>query len=199
MLPLIKRILLFSILLCLATYLSAQAEDSVVYSEQDSVQDVKLENLEKQLRSVNFLLRKNDLEQQQVSDSLKTANIELESKVQLLNTESVFVKEKLAQTFRELEQNKNKLEESKKVFKTIYFVTVPIVFLFVLSAFIVLLVLLSRYKTSTNAKFIALRKYTYEGIQEVRADYLHEIKRRVKKIAGKLKVKSKKEKGKSKK
>jgi hypothetical protein len=94
MLPLIKRILLFSILLCLATYLSAQAEDSVVYSEQDSVQDVKLENLEKQLRSVNFLLRKNDLEQQQVSDSLKTANIELESKVQLLNTESVFVKEK---------------------------------------------------------------------------------------------------------
>lgn len=201
MLPIFKRFILLSISLILAGTVIAQNIDTIAYTETDSLQDFQIEHLDKQIDLVKSLLRKNsDLHELRI-DSLEDANEAQADQLEKLSKESELLMEKVASAFKEIEQSQGKLQESKKLFRTIYFLTVPILLLVAISIFVILLVLLTRQKNSTNAKLNALRKYTLDGIEEVRADYMSEIRRRVKKITAKFKGsgKKKKEKGKRKK
>jgi len=192
MLPLFKRIILLSISLYLAGTVTAQNIDTYAYSETDSLQDIQIEHLDKQIEVVKSLLRKNMDSQALRIDSLKSANEEQADQLVKLLKESELLTKKLASAFEEIEQSQGNLKESNRVFKTIYFITVPVLLLVAMTVFAILLVLLTRHKNSTNAKINALRKYTLDGIEEVRADYMSEIKRRVKKIAATLKGSGKK-------
>lgn len=199
MLPLFKRIILLSISLILAGTVIAQNTDTSSYTYADSLQDIQIEHLDKQIEVVKSLLRKYRDSQELRFDSLNNANKEQADQIVKLSKESELLTKKLASAFEEIEQGQGKLKENKRVFKTIYFITVPVLLLLALTVFTILMVLLTRHKNSTNAKINALRRYTIDGIEEVRADYMSEIRRRVKKIAAKLKGSGKKKKGKSKK
>ncbi len=199
MLTLFKRFILLSIILVLTSTVIAQGEDAIVYNETDSLQDLQVEKLElqlvhlkQQIEVVKSLLGNSIQQQKFEADSLKMENESQADQIIQLSEESILLTEKLASAFKEIEQSQVKLQESKRIFKTVYFVTVPVLLLVVLSILAILLILISRHKNSTNAKMNALRKYTYEGIEEVRSDYVNEIKRRVKKIAAKLKGSGKK-------
>jgi hypothetical protein len=201
MLTLFKRFILLSTILVLTSTVMAQGELAIVNDETDSLQDLQIENLEQQIDYMNLqmevlksLFRMNTQKQQLETDSLKLINETQADQIIQLYAESELQTKKLASAFKEIEQSHVRLEESKRAFKTVYFVTVPVLLLVALTILAILLVLLSRHKNSTNAKMNALRKYTYEGIEEVRSDYVNEIKRRVKKIASKLKSAGKKKK-----
>ncbi len=187
MLSLFKRIAIFSITVFLTSIVNAQDGDTIVYSETDSLQDVRIEQLHQQIGSVKSLLGNNIQGLELKTDSLLTVNESQADQILKLSEESELLRKKLASAYEEIGENMHRLKDGKKTFKTVYFITVPVLLLVALTVFAILFVLLTRHRNSTNTKIKALRKYTHEGIEEVRADYVKEIKRRVKKITSKLK------------
>ena len=83
--------------------------------------------------------------------------------------------------------NHDQNQERRIIYRRYFLIVIPVLLVIISLVFFLLYMMIGRMRKSTNAHINALRKYTYEGIEEVRADYINEIKRRVKKISTKLK------------
>lgn len=111
---------------------------------------------------------------------------------------SQILEEKLKDAKERIERNDKTYQEEKSKLRISLFIAVPVLLIvpFVLAASLFLL--LRRYRIKTEFQINALRKYTYEELDDVKAGYMDEIKRRVKKVTVKLKPSLRKEKQKSK-
>ncbi len=188
----VKQITSFVLILFMGFSLSAQEADTVVYSEADSLQDVMLKQLEQQLKTVNSKLWVFNQQQKELTDSLELVNNEQAARIMSLEDGSENLEKKLQLAEAEIENNDRKLLEEKKRFRQALFITVPILFIVSVVLAALLFLLVRKYKNTTDFQLNALRKYTYDGLEDVKAGYAAEIKRRVKKITAKLKPKSKK-------
>lgn len=193
---LFKRTTLLVLFLFMATIASAQVVDTVIYSEADSMQDVVLKELERKIRSVHSSLWMIDKEHKELTDSMGIVNEEQAEQIDLLLKEAEILGNKLQQAETEIEMTEKKLQESRKKFSSILYVTVPILLLITLVLTAFLYVMVRKYKNSADLQINSLRKYTYEELEDVKAGYVDEIKRRVKKLATKFKPVPKKNKAK---
>lgn len=206
MLNQVKQITFFTLILFMTYSLSAQEIDTITYSEADSLQDVMLKKLEKQLKVVNYKLLKINKEQQEASDSLELINREQAEQIRALAEGSEKLEKQLQLAEAEIEINDEEVLESRKKFKRALFISIPVLFIISVVLAVLLFLMVQKHKSFTETQINALRKYTYDELEDVKAGYVDEIKRRVKKIAAKLKPgkkkkrkEEKKEKGKSKK
>ena len=192
-----KRIVFFSLTVFLVFSLSAQNEDTVVYTEADSLQDVQLKKMEQQIGALNYSIRKNNREQKNITDSLLLINDEQAARIILLTEKSEILKKGLTQASEHIGDTDKKLNESRRKIIRLFFVSGPLLFLLLITVSIFLYLMIVRNRKSTEIHINALRKYTLLGMEEVREDYIKEIKRRAKKLTVKFKGSGKK--GKSKK
>ncbi len=199
-----KRIILFLLLIGIAFSSFAQEGGSTVYTEADSLQDVQLKEMRQQINALNYSIRKNRGEQQIITDSLVIFNEEQTAKILSLREKSEILKRELVEASELIEQTDIKLSESRQKISRLIFITGPLLLFITIAVSMVLYLIIVRNRKSADIKMNALRKYALQGMEEVREDYVKEIKRRLKKLTSKLKgtgkkQKSKKVKGKSKK
>ncbi len=157
------------------------------------------------IRALNYVVRKNNTEQQIVLDSLEVVNEEQSGQILSLREKSVILKKELIEASELIEHTDNKLNESKRKISRLFFISGPLLLLLIITVSIILYLIIVRDRKSTDNKINALRRYALQSMEEVREDYIKEIKRRAKKLTAKFKVsgkrkkKSKKAKGRSKK
>ena len=183
----VKQITFFTLILFMAFSLSAQEIDTLTYSEADSIQDVRLKQMEQQLKAVNYKLLKINRAQQEERDSIELINRQQSEEIRILAGRSEHLKKQLQLAEVQIEVNDVKLRESRTKFKRSLFVSIPVLFIIFVLMAVFLFLLIQKNKSRTEIQLNALRKYTYDELEDVKAGYVDEIKRRVKKIAAKLK------------
>jgi len=185
-----KRIVFFSLAVFFTFSLSAQ--DTVVYGETDSLQDIQLKKMEQQIGALNYSIRKNNREQKNVTDSLMLINDKQAARIILLTEKSEILKRELIETSELIGDTDKKLNESKRKISLLFFISGPLLLLLIITVSTILYLMIVRNRKSSEIHINALRKYTLQGMEEVREDYIKEIKRRAKKLTVKLKGSGKK-------
>ncbi len=186
-------------MLLLASLVSAAGQDpgGTEPSEADSLQDLRIRELEQQVKSLQYQMQELSREQDKQTDSLlllwkqQTTLLE-ESRVTLRKTIDELNERELKHAV-----SMGKTQMYRQRLRQVFWLTGTSLFLLLLGAFIYLLIRQQRVRNTLEHRVIALRKYTLNEIGEAHRENRKYLKKKIKKIAAKLA--SGKKKGKKKK
>lgn len=166
-------------------------------SEADSLQDLRIRELEQQVKSLQYQVQESSWEQERQIDSLlllwkqQTTLLE-ESRVTLRQTTDELKELELKHAV-----SMGKTQMYRQRLRQVFWLTGTSLFLLLLGAFIYLIIRQQRIRNALDLRVSIFREYTREEIEEARRANRKYLKKRMKKIAAKLT--SRKKKGKKKK
>lgn len=186
-------------MLLLSGFVSAVGQEvgGTKTSETDSLQELRILELEQQVKRLQYQMQELSREQDRQTDSLL-----------LMWKQQTTLLEESRKTLRKTTDELNELELKHAVsmgktqmyrqrLRQVFWLTGTSLFLLLLGAFIYLLIRQQRIRNALDHRLSVLRKYTREEIGESHRENRKYLKKRMKKIAAKLT--SGKKKGKKKK
>ncbi len=191
-----KRFLTISFLLTLACPLFSQA---IPDSLADSIRDARIKELQQQINILKYDYRIHQRNYENVIDSLEKSLAGQEHRISIQRAHVDTLVKRLAGTNWELDLTRSRMAEEEQKFRTLFLVFAPSLLFLILGTLVISLLLFNKYQEKTEMKFNALRKYTYQEMEEVKDTFMEEIKKRVKKLGKKIGGKGQKNKGKGKK
>jgi len=175
--------------------LLAAAQDSLLIREslfRDSLQDLQLAEMEQELKRVETAFRKWSQATEKLTDSLRVAAIQQQEAAEKLRKENIRTGKVLGELQQSIGTTRAVIAERSQRFNRIIFIAVPSLLILILLSTLIFFWLISRLQQRTDSQIRTLKRYTYEGIEEIRTDYVQEMKRRLKKFSSRLKKNEKK-------
>ena len=126
-------------------------------------------------------------DKQVMIDSLVGISILLDEQISDLERENRDLNARLEQTGQMAVMNKHLINTEKEKVRRIFYIAGPALLALILISTVLFFLLISRQAEQTDRKIMALRKYTYNEVEETRSELLKSFKKRIKKLREKMK------------
>ncbi len=153
----------------------------------DSLMEVQAQQLNRQLYFLEDRLMRAMEQQQVMIDSLVAISILLDEQIGDLERENRDLNAQLEQTGQIAVMNKHLINAEKEKVRRIFYIAGPALLALILISMVLFFLLISRQAEQTDRKIMALRKYTYNEVDETRSELLNSFKKRIKKLREKMK------------
>jgi hypothetical protein len=164
----------------------------------DSLRELQVRQLRTELERLTSQYRRLSMQSERRIDSLMAILNAQSAALGALRQADDNIQEEVRHIAVMVATTRAALEEDRQRTRRTVLIAVPSLLIIILIASAAFFLLLNRYQRKTDASIRTLRKYTYEGLEEIRTDFTDEIRKRVKKILTRFAKKEKKGKKKKK-
>jgi len=153
----------------------------------DSLMEIQAQQFNRQLYFLEGRLMRAIEDKQVMIDSLVGISILLDEQISDLERENRDLNARLEQTGQMAVMNKHLINAEKEKVRRIFYIAGPVLLALILIFTVLFFLLISRQAEQTDRKIMALRKYTYNEVEETRSELLKSFKKRIKKLREKMK------------
>lgn len=192
----LRQIKFLLCILILSTGIVVHAQDSVFFEAietADSIHEMQISRLRSDLERLSAEFRRYTQEYEITIDSLMLILDARKAEIGDLHRANDEAREEIARVAAMVVSTRAALEENRRSARQMLLIAVPSLLIIILIASLLFFSQLSRYQKRTETSIRTLRKYTCEGIEEMRTGYAEEIRKKVKKMFTKFVKQEKKE------
>ena len=153
----------------------------------DSLMEVQKNQLNRQLDILESRLTRIMEQQQEIIDSLVEVSVQFDAEISEWERENRELNAQLEQTGQMTVMNKHLINAEKDKIRRIFYIAGPALLALILISTVLFFLLITRQAEQTDRKIMALRKYTYNEVDETRSELLNSFKKRIKKLREKMK------------